>query len=212
MILKLKTSEKEVKRAYTFEKDDLIRYYGLSHTLENLVDKAYTVIAISFAARGCQVTFLQCEDVNRTEDKNTGEILYTISHTRAKTSGIPTKVTSYISGLHEVSIMEVYEKCFTQSTRNGQYFRVLGYNTDEVTWRVTNQVLGRNTTAAAAKRIVIALTLEHQQLYTGHAFRRTSATLCAESGISLAEIKLVTGNDIRKLKYKTVKKHLNKTV
>ena len=199
MIRKLESGEIEVKRAKTFEKEDLIRYYGLSHTLENLVDKAYTVIAISFAARGCEVTFLTCEDVKRTEDKKTGEIIYTVSHTRAKTSGVPTKVTSYISGLHEVAILEEYERCFKQNTRNGRYFRVLGYNTDNVTWRVTNKVLGKNTTAAAPKRIAIALLLEHPHLYTGHAFRRTSATLCAESGMSLAEIKLVTGNGIRKL-------------
>ena len=192
MIRKLESGEKEVKRAKTFEKEDLIRYYGLSHTLENLVDKAYTVIAISFPARGCEVTFLTCEDVKRTEDKNTGEIIYTVSHTRAKISGVPTKVTSYISGLHEVAILEEYERCFKQNTRNGIYFRVLGYNTDNVRWRVTNKVL-------APKRIAIALLLEHPHLYTGHAFRRTSATLCAESGMSLAEIKLVTGNGIRKL-------------
>ena len=85
MIRKLETGEREVKRPKTFEKEDLIRYYGLSHTLENLVDKAFTVIVISFAARGCEVTFLTCEDVKRTEDKTTGEIIYTVSHSRAKT-------------------------------------------------------------------------------------------------------------------------------
>ena len=95
--------------------------------------------------------------------------------------------------------LKEYERCFKQNTRNGRYFRVLGYNTDNVTWRVTNKVLGKITTAAAPKRIAIALLLEHPHLYIGHAFRRTSATLCAESGMSLAEIKLVTGNGIRKL-------------
>jgi hypothetical protein len=51
----------------------------------------------------------------------------------------------------------------------------------------------RGNTAATPKRMAIALHLEDPKLYTGHAFRRTSATLCAESGMTVAEIKLVTG-------------------
>ena len=38
MIRKLELTESSVKRARTFEKDDLLKYYGLEHTLENLVD------------------------------------------------------------------------------------------------------------------------------------------------------------------------------
>ena len=80
-----------------------------------------------------------------------------------------------------------------KGTRKGRYFRVIGYNTDGATWRITNKVLGKNKTSMTPKRIAIALHKEHPDLYTGHAFRRTLATPCAESSMTVAEIKLVTG-------------------
>ena len=193
MIRKLELTESSVKRAKTFEKDDLLKFYKLENSLENLVDKAFAVVAIAFAARGCEVTFLDCDDVKLTIDRATSERIYTVTFTRSKTSGVPVQVKTYISGHEEIRILDAYEECFTRETRKGRYFRVLGYRSDGLTMKVTKKVLGKNNTAATPKRMAIALHLDDPKLYTGHAFRRTSATLCAESGMTLAEIKLVTG-------------------
>jgi hypothetical protein len=57
MIRKLDLTESSVKRAKMFEKHDLLKFYKLENTLANLVDKAFAVVAIAFAARGC----LLCE-------------------------------------------------------------------------------------------------------------------------------------------------------
>jgi hypothetical protein len=179
MIRKLELTETSVKRARTFEKDDLLKYYGLEHTLENLVDKAFAVIAISFAARGCEVTFLDCDDLKLTIDRATSERIYSVTFKRSKTSGVTVLVTTYISGQQEVRILDAYEKCFTRETRKGIYFRVLEYRSNGVTMKVTGKVLRKNNTAATPKKMAIALHSEDPKLYTSHAFRRTSATLCA---------------------------------
>jgi hypothetical protein len=159
----------------------------LEHTFENLVDKTFAVIAISFAARGCEATFLDCGDVTLTIDRATSERIHTVTFKRSKTSGVPVLFTTYISGQQEVCILDAYEKWFTRESRKGRYFRVLGYRSDGVTMKVTGKVLGKNNTAATPKRMAIALHMEDPKLYAGHAFRRTSATLCAVSGMTLAE-------------------------
>ncbi len=51
--------------------------------------------------------------------------------------------------------------------------------------------LGKNTAAQIGK--IIARLIDPNS-YTGHCFRRTGTTFCADSGMSLAEIKAFTGH------------------
>lgn len=54
-------------------------------------------------------------------------------------------------------------------------------------------VMGKHTVSSAGKRCAIAIGKENPNSVTGHCWRRSTATLLSEKGISLAEIKLVTG-------------------
>ena len=70
---------------------------------------------------------------------------------------------------------------------------MLRYGIDGTQIIRTGRNIGHNTTAKAGIRIATRLGLQNPELYTGHTFRRTAATLCAESGMTLPEIKLLTG-------------------
>lgn len=51
------------------------------------------------------------------------------------------------------------------------------------------QVIGLNKIGAMPKKIAQYLKLDNPELYTGHCFRRTSATVLADSGASLTTLK-----------------------
>lgn len=52
-----------------------------------------------------------------------------------------------------------------------------------------SQVIGRDTIAAVPKKIAEYLKLEDPKTYTGHALRRTSATLLVDSGVTIENVK-----------------------
>jgi integrase len=52
-----------------------------------------------------------------------------------------------------------------------------------------NQVVGRNTIGSWPKKIAEYLKLENSALYTGHAFRKSSATLLANKGVDVLGLK-----------------------
>ncbi len=59
--------------------------------------------------------------------------------------------------------------------------------------KCTKQPIGINTFASMPKRIATFLGLENAARYTGHCFRRSSATILAEAGASLTTIKMHAG-------------------
>lgn len=181
-----------MKQARTLEREHYGSFYRIPNTVANLTDKAAAVLATGFAARTCEVIAVKFEDVLKTTDRESGEERYIVEHMRAKTTGVPVKMRALISGALEVSILNQYISCFPLRDRTGRFFRVLKYGADS-TIVGTFKVVGKNTFSDTAKRIARLLGLDQPDLYTGHCFRRSAATMCAEMGMTLPEIKLVTG-------------------
>ena len=148
---------------------------------------------ISFAARGIEGTSINFENVTKPIQISTGETQFKITYLRAKTKGVPETAYTLITGATEVKIINDYEHCYRVEDRKGRYFRMLKYGGDGTRIMATAKNIGHNTTAKTGIRIANRLELENPELYTGHIFRRTAATICAESGMTLPEIKLVTG-------------------
>lgn len=61
------------RHAKTFTGEELLDYYRMPSTLENLADKVYAVIAISFAGRGVEVAAVNFKNVTHTTGSATGE-------------------------------------------------------------------------------------------------------------------------------------------
>lgn len=145
----------------------------MPNTPENLVDKVYAVIAISFAARGIEVNF---EDVSRPIQISTGETQIKVTYLRTKTKGVPETTYTLITGAIEIKIINEYEQCYRKEERKGRYFRMLKYGVDGRRIMGTAKNIGHNTAAKTGIRIANRLGLENPELYTGHTFRRTAAT------------------------------------
>lgn len=54
---------------------------------------------------------------------------------------------------------------------------------------LTQQPLGKNSVAKAPRQLATLLNLPRPELYTGHAFRRTHATVLADAGVSKENLK-----------------------
>lgn len=59
--------------------------------------------------------------------------------------------------------------------------------------KIHNQVVGRNTIGSWPSKIAKCLNLSEPNLYTGHAFRRSSATLLANKGVDILGLKRHAG-------------------
>jgi integrase len=61
-----------------------------------------------------------------------------------------------------------------------------------VTWKA--QVVGKMTCKKFSEAIATRLLLPNPLHYTGHCWRRTAATLAANAGLSMAQLKCLTGH------------------
>ena len=186
--------QQKVKQAKVFKKEELSRYYNMPHTPDNLGDMAYSVVGLSFGGRGAEIIKVQFEDVTRTVNPDTGETKILIKYQRTKQAGVPEMSEAMITGKLEVDILIAYESKFPKTERTGRYFRKLIATSDGLGIKGTKINIGHNVTAKTGVRIATKLGLNNPELYTGHTFRRTCATICAEGGMQLAAIKQITGH------------------
>jgi integrase len=189
----------EVKQAKCFSREQLTSFFEMPTTVDNLLDKAYAAIALSFAARGAEVTTIMWDDVTQSVNTTTKETVINIRFQRSKVTGVPEKMLALITGRLEIKAIMEYAACFSDDQQTGRYFRKLCATRGGVGITNTKQNVGHNMLAKTAYRIAIRLGLESPILYTGHTFRRSAATICAESGMTLPEIKLVTGQFVKYL-------------
>ena len=120
-----------------------------------LLDKAYAAIALSFAARGAEVTTIMWEDVTQSVNAKTKETTINIRFQRTKVTGVPEKMLALITVRLEVKAIMEYAACFPDEQQRGRYFRKLSATRGGVGITNTKQNVGHNTLAKAAYRIAI---------------------------------------------------------
>ena len=191
-----------VKKASTFSGDDLLRYFELPNNPDTLVRKVFAAISISFAGRGVEMVGLKFEDIRSVtvrDDKGKESQQYRVYFKRAKATVCSSSGEDYstVSGEDEVKVINHYISCFTSEMKeklNGRFFRKLRYAKDGSTIVGTNRVIGINSLRVYSKQVAKSLELPDPQSYTGHCWRRTSITFATEQGLSLMEIKALSGH------------------
>lgn len=86
-----------------------------------------------------------------------------------------------------LDVVRKYEALRPVNTKTDRFF--LNYKNG----KCTRQPIGRHTIALMPKQIALFLQLPEAELYTGHCFRRSSATLLADSGANLTALKRLGG-------------------
>jgi hypothetical protein len=123
-----------------------------------------------------------------------GGINYRIQYQRAK-SNEPEGGEDFqlCTGVLEVTAISNYIQCFKVEDQRGRFFRKLRYNSTQKVVG-SQQVVGRHTAANVGKEIANALGFANFESYTGHCWRRVTGTWAADAGLSLPEIKQLTGH------------------
>lgn len=101
-----------------------------------------------------------------------------------KLRGTKTKVDrTFVIKKEFVNIIEKYRKLRPSGIETNRFF--INYHKG----KCLRQVIGKNKISSIPKEIATYLNLPNSNLYSGHCFRRTSATLLADSGADLTVIK-----------------------
>lgn len=132
------------------------------------------IIGIHGACRRSELLNLRTDDI---EDKGS-IILIKIQDTKTSKQRI-----FIISNPSHVELCRKYRSLRPAVTTSPRFF--INY----AKGRCVNQVIGINKIRNTPKQIAMYLNLVEPDLYTGHCFRRSSATLLADSGADLTSLK-----------------------
>lgn len=152
--------------------------------LKEACDKDYLlvkVIAMIGIAGGCRREELYSMTLNDIQDTGT-QLVITIPQTKTNVK----RIFTVINEMEGINFLEIYRKYVAMRPKNFQEkFLFVGYRNG----RCIQQRVGIHTVGAMPKKIAEYLKLETPEKYTGHCFRRTSATLLANAGVDSSVLK-----------------------
>ncbi len=134
---------------------------------------------------------IEWSDIERLVSKN-DQVRYSVSFERRKNRGTKQKDYHLIIGEYEVAVMEEYFSCFAPEKRRGRFFRKLLSNDHTISGSEIK--IGKNKASDIGKYVAEVLKLLVPEKYTGHCWRRTATTILANKGLTLPQIKTMTGH------------------
>lgn len=139
------------------------------------------VIAMIGIAGGCRREELYSMALNDIQDTGT-QLIVTIPQTKTNVK----RVFTIINEIEGINFLEIYRRYLALRPKNFQDDCLfVGYRNG----RCIQQRVGIHTVGAMPKKIAEYLKLENPEKYTGHCFRRTSATLLANAGVDSSVLK-----------------------
>lgn len=138
--------------------------------------KVALIMGVAGACRKDELLKMKLDDVNDKENVLIVQVPDTKTHT-SRTFTITNGLSNWLS---------VYRKYIQLRTPNTTHKRLfVNYRNG----KCTSQVVGINTFGKIPERIAEFLKLKNPKEYTGHCFRRTSATLLADAGGDILSLK-----------------------
>jgi integrase len=187
-VLKQKQSKETVKKSPVFTRDQMDKFLQEAQGMKYLVPKLALLFSINGALRGCELNRLKFGDVTIYSD----HLMVRVNNTKRNPEG------------RSFFLLEDKEnpwKCPLKLYL--EYLSALGDTPDPngKMWRqyrdaskgFTQQVHGKNFFGDLPCKIAKFLKLDNPKSYTGHAFRRTSATTAVDNGVDLLNLKRLGG-------------------
>jgi len=163
-------------KAFTYE--EVRKYLELPHTGETLRNQIQVLIGVFGLARSADMVYLTVADVRTCDDG------WSVELHRAKQVSADSMQHIIVPRIANVDIDELLSA----------YLHAIGPGTNERFWRrwrsskFTREPLGINTIKKVPKDVATTLGLD-ASLYSGHSFRCTGATLLADAGGTIEDIK-----------------------
>lgn len=131
------------------------------------------IFGICGACRSIEFSKITVNDV----EKHNQIILVKLRNTKTKID------RQFVIREEFANLVEKYQSLRPENLHTDRYF--LNFQRG----KCLRQVIGKNKFANMPRQIATYLNLPNMDLYTGHSFRRTSATLLADSGASISTLK-----------------------
>ncbi|KAJ6648326.1 hypothetical protein Bhyg_03554, partial [Pseudolycoriella hygida] len=180
----------EPKKSKAFSRCHFEKFIIEADDKDNLLLKVALIIGIGGACRKIEVLKLTTDNVTDDGDHLTIDIEDTKTHSPRQFIITPGSV----NGVDLLEILRRYIALRPLSAKNDRFF--LGYRAG----KCVCQPVGINTFASMPSKIATLLGLNDPKKYTGHCFRRSSATILAEGRASLTTIQQLGGWKSSKLR------------
>lgn len=171
--LKKQHSGYKAKKSSVFTKEQISKFLNEAPNDVHLSRKVALIFGIAGALRRIEYTKLLVTDIKETEDW----LLVQINETKNK---VPRSFT-ITGGLYD--ICKLYMQARPQPCLLDRFF--LKYSNG----KCINQAIGINKFGSMPKEVAEYLNLPNAETYTGHSFRRTSATLLVDAGADITTLK-----------------------
>jgi hypothetical protein len=179
-----------------------MRLFSQADTQEMVIIKGYAAVGTAIAGRTMEIHAVCFGDIKRVVDED-GVPAYHVEFDRVKkvTSNTTERETANLACGLGVKALDTYLACFPKAypgtpeeRKKEKLWRRLSLtrNHPTATWKA--QPVGRDKCKKFGIVIATALDLFEPSTYTGHCWRRSAATLAANAGLSLAQIKALTGH------------------
>jgi len=170
-LLVAKSKEEKPNQSEILQKDEIFRFLKEAPSDgEMLRHKLVTLVAYYGACRIADIVFLEFSNIKIEET----QVPLTIQRSKsAAAAATTTFIISNTDGLDVVALFNLYVS--QQNPKTGRFWR--HYRWD----RWTSGVVGHNPLAETPRAVARWLGKENAEAYTGHCFRRSSATAYADA-------------------------------
>lgn len=167
------------KKSNIFSKENVNQFITEAEDRTFLMAKVALIIGIAGACRKCELTFLRVGNVS---DKDSHFVVQ-LPNTKTKVTREFVITEGKTEGQNLLDIIRKYIALRPRNVKHDRFFVKFTNGTCGV------QPVGINTIGKLPKDIAQFLKLSNPALYTGHCFRRSSATLLADSGADILKLK-----------------------
>ncbi|XP_043484135.1 uncharacterized protein LOC122512403 [Leptopilina heterotoma] len=170
--LKFKSQGFQSKRSNIFKAEEICEFIARAPDEFYLATKVCLILGIAGACRSDELVKLKTTEV----EEHGKLLLVKVAGTKFKKSRSFTITPEYSD------VVKQYQRLRPKRTETDRFF--LNYQRG----KCTVQVIGKNKFSSMPKQIAAFLKLKNPDLYTGHAFRRTAATLQKEVGSNILDL------------------------
>lgn len=177
--LKRQSEGYQAKKSNIFSKKNVYQFITEAEDRTFLMAKVALIVGIGGACRKGELTFLRVGDVSD-EDSH---FVVKIPNTKTKVTREFVITEGNIEGQNFLDLIRKYIALRPQNVKHDRFF--IKYTNG----KCGVQPVGINTIGNLPKTIAQFLKLPNPVLFTGHCFRRSSATLLADSGADILKLK-----------------------
>ncbi|XP_039439555.1 uncharacterized protein LOC120420554 [Culex pipiens pallens] len=177
--LKRKSDGYRPKKTKIFTKEHIFKFLKEAEDSVHLATKVALIIGVYGACWREKIMKLSLDDIEDLKDS----IKITIPNTKTKIMRQFIVTKGEAPGVDMVKLFRLYAEKRAAGTGHSRFFVSYRFG------KCTKQAMGINTIAKLPRIIAEHLKLPSPELYTGHCFRRSSASLLADSGVDISVLK-----------------------